>query len=255
MRFKQRLWSFILPILTVVSFELILRWPWLVFLLAPVLLVMSFVAVRLLLGSNLKTPITRWRFWLSPAVFYLSSFGIFFLVGSGWMRHLLALLCAVLIGFYFESIFTYVWEHQWYEAYSLENISSYLNGLSAFFISSSFLGFTTLLQVPLWLMIPLPFLFYFVLAWQMFWVTKLEWVKTRAWVTVIALLIGELLFVLQFLPINFLLSGAIATVIWYTLISLSRSYLLGYWSRKLWTRYLVFNVILISVLLGGARWI
>ncbi len=72
---------------------------------------------------------------------------------------------------------------------------------------------------------------------------------------VIALLISELLVVLQFLPISFLLSGAIATVLWYTLISLARSYLLGYWSRRLWVRYLIFNVVLISVLLGGARWI
>lgn len=250
----RRLLPLALAIVTFLGFESALLRPKAVFFVAPVLLFLSFFAVQTILGRGLKTPASRLNFWISPAIFYVVNFGLIFLLESVAFRHLLALGGAILVGLFLEGVYTYIWEHDWYEAYSLENISSYINSLSAFALGGVSLGFMTFLQIPVWLIFILPFLFYFLLSWQSFWIAKIPPRAGFIYAGAATLIILEIFLTLSLLPLHFLTAGAVLAIFWYTLISLFRAYLLGFWSRGVVLRYLTAIIILIGALLSTARW-
>lgn len=252
---RRRLWSLILPLLVFLSFELILTRPSAVFFVAPLFVLIIFGAIFLTLGRGLKTPSSRWNFWLAPAIFYLSSLSLFFLLEKFWTRHFLAAAAAILIGFFFEGVYIYIWEHDVYEAYSLENLSNYLNSLSIFFLSSSLFALINFVQLSIWLAAIPALLVYFFLSWQTFWMSKIPWPISRHFIFLLTLVFLEIFFVLSFLPLHFLILGAVLTIVWYTFINLCRAQLLGFWSKKLWLRYLIIFLFLTGILFTTARWI
>lgn len=254
MRAPRRVLTFLLPVFTFVAFETVFRHPAWVLWILPLLLAVLFAAIFLILGRGLKTPSSRWNFWIGPAVFYLCAFGIAFLIEEAFARHVLAFAGAVLMGLFFESIYTYIWEHDWYEAYSLENISGYINGISAFFAGSIFLGFETFLQIPLWLTMEFVILIYGLLTWQAFWIARIPWSAGKYSVAVITLILGEFFFAFSTLPAHYLISGAALGVLWYTFISIARAYHLNFLTRSVVVRHLILSGGLLAALFASARW-
>lgn len=255
MRLPRRTLTFLLPAITIAVFEAVFRWPPAVLFLLPALLIFLFAAIFVVLGRGLKTPSSRWNFWLGPALFYICAFAILFLLESARVRYALVFAGALLMGLFFESIYTYIWEHEWYEAYSLENISSYLNSLSVFLAGSAFLGLKTFLQAPFWLPLPLVALIYGLLAWQTFWIAKVPWNAGRLFSFVVTLIMVEFFLVFSFLPIHYLVAGAALGVLWYTLTSLSRAHLLGVLSSRIIFRYVALSGALLALLFSTARWL
>lgn len=251
----HRIWPIILALLTFFGFELVANRPKAVLFILPALLLLSFLAVYLLLGPRLKTRTSRWKFWLMPAIFYFSSFAMFFLIEEVWLRRVLAVVAAVLIGLFLESIHTYIWEHEWYETYSLENIAGYLNVLSAFLFSAALLGFMTFLQLPLWAAAPFVFLIYFVLSWEALWLAKIQWSDSRPFALVIAVIFFEIFIVFSCLPAHFLVEGAIIGVLWYTFVSVARAFIMGFWNKRMAWRYLLMALFFVAALMLTTKWI
>ncbi|MDP3245223.1 MAG: hypothetical protein Q8M83_06245 [bacterium] len=251
----HRIWPIGLALLTFFGFELVASRPKAALFVLPVLFLLSFLAVCLLLGPHLKTPSSRWKFWLMPAIFYFSSFAMFFLIEEIWLRRVLAAVSAALIGLFLESIHTYIWEHEWYEIYSLENIAGYLNVLSAFLFSAALLGFMTFLQLPLWAAAPFVFLVYFVLTWEVLWLAKVQWSDSRPFALAIGAIFFEIFIIFSSLPAHFLVEGAVIGVLWYTFVSAARAFLLGFWNKRLAWRYVAMAIIFIGALLVTAKWI
>ncbi|MEK7607088.1 MAG: hypothetical protein AAB444_02760 [Patescibacteria group bacterium] len=254
MHAPRRVLTFLLPVLTFLAFEAVFRRPAWVLWILPVLLIILLAAIFFILGRGLKTPSSRWNFCIGPAVFYLCAFATVFLIEEAFARHALAVAGAILIGLFFESIYTYIWEHEWYEAYSLENISGYLNSISAFLAGSAFLGMEVFLQVPRWMMLEFVVLVYGLLTWQAFWIARIPWSSGKYFVAVITLILAEFFFAFSTLPAHYLISGAALGVLWYTFISLSRAHHLGFLTRGVVVRHLVLSGLLLAALFGSARW-
>lgn len=255
MKIQYHIWSFILPVLVFLGFELILFQPSAVFFVVPALFLGVFLAVYSILGRKLKTKSSRWYFWLPLAIFYLSAFSLFFLLESFWFSQLLVVFGAVLTGLFLESIYTYIWDHEWYEAYSLENISGYLNSSSIFFISASLIGFATFMQISIWLMLIPICILSFLLSWQTFWISKISWQMSRFFILALTLILTELFLVVSLLPVHFFISGAVMLITWYTFIGISKAHLLNFWRQKMVIRYLIIDILLLSALLSLTPWV
>lgn len=222
---------------------------------AIVLLLLDFIAIQMLLGPGLKTKRSRWEFLIIPVFLIWSAIAFALLLESSVVRQILAVVVALCTLLYFESMFTYVWQHEQYVAFSLENLSGYAATLAIFFISASLLGMSTLLDWPLVALLLVYLVALALIGYEIFWVSKLLSQQSMLFTLVITLLLGELFVVMRALPLHFLSGGAALTVLWYTAVILARARLTGVLTAKMVKRHLGLAGLLLLVILGTARWI
>ena len=161
----------------------------------------------------------------------------------------------IVLVFFFESLATYIWRHSEYEAFSLENLSGYTLTLATFFGSAAVLGFSVLLDVPWFAMVVGMMVFSFLINYKFFWISKISGRPAILTVLVLTLLQTQLIIVLRLMPLHFMTSGAIATLVWYVGVILSRAWALGFLTPKMVKRHLALGAILLALLLGTPRWI
>lgn len=242
-------------VLTLIGLEIFLAKTQTYRTVAIALLLVDLVAIHVLLGPGLKTKRSRLEFLIIPVFLTWSGITFALLTESATVRHILAVVVALCTLLYFESMFTYVWQHQQYVAFSLENLSGYAATLTIFFISASLLGMSVLLDLHLvWLLLA-----YLVslglIGYELFWVSKLLSQQSLLFTLVITLMLGELFLVMRALPLHYLSGGAALTVLWYTAVILARARLTGVLTAKMVKRHLGLAAILLLVILGTARWI
>lgn len=234
-------------------FELVFQKPRLIVGSGLIIPLIFFITIYYILGKNLKTPLARFKFLITPTLFSWSALAFSLLVESALARHILALLVFVFLVLFFESMITYVWRHETYVGYSLENLSAYALTLTVFLASTSFIGFYILLDLNLGLTTALALLMFLPVNFELFWISKLPAGPSLRCTGVLTLLLLELFLALALLPFHFIVSGAIITVLWYTAVSLSRAHLLGILARKLVYRHLILSGTLLLLLIITAQ--
>lgn len=236
-------------------FELTLRSAQRVIPVAVILPLFYFLVIAILLGSGLKTRLVRFKFLIAPAALSTTALAFLLLVEASYLRHAIAFVVAVVLIFFFESLATYIWRHSEYEAFSLENLSGYTLTLATFFGSASVLGFAVLLDVPWFVMVIGMIIFSFLINYKLFWISKIVGRQGILTVLVLTLLQTQLIIVLRLIPLHFMTSGAIVTLVWYVSVILLRASALGLLTRKMVIRHLALGAILLALLLGTPHWI
>ncbi|MDO8505293.1 MAG: hypothetical protein Q7S48_01795 [bacterium] len=234
-------------------FELVFKRPRAIDICGLIIPLIFFITIYYILGKNLKTPLARFKFLITPTLFAWSALAFSLLVESAAARHILAFLVFIFLVLFFESIITYVWRHETYVGYSLENLSAYALTLTVFLASASLIGFYILLDLNLGLIALFALLVFFPVNFELFWIGKLPVVPSLRCAGVLTLIFLELFLVLALLPFHFIVAGAIITVLWYTAISLSRAHLLGIFSRKMLIRHLILCGVLLLLLIISAQ--
>jgi hypothetical protein len=250
----NRFFSLILAILIFIGFEVLFKKPdWIYFLI----LYFIFVTAALIwqaIGKGLITFGARWKFLITPLSLVLS--GLFFIIflENLFLKHFLAILISILVGFFLENIIIYIYFHERYQASSLENISNYLNLISIFFFTSSIFGVFSFLNISLWLLTILILVIVALLIYETMWINKFFSFKKWIYILVISLISVETFWAVTFLPVSFYVSGAILTIVYYILSGLSRNYLLGILDKRILKRYLIVSIIVLILILGTAKW-
>lgn len=243
------------PFLIFASYELLLKKPFLIYWLFPILILTVAALIWKLIGKGLITIIARWNFLISPL--FLMVGGLFFILflENQLFKHFLIFLVAFLLGLYLEAIFIYIYRHEKYQINSLENISSYINLISLLFFYSGFFGLLIFLNISVWLVVLLVLLVTVSLAYQTMWINKIDFKKSFLYILIIGLILCQLAWVISFLPIDFYASGAFLSVVYYLLSGLSRFYLLGTLNSLVIKRHLIIGSIVLILILGTTRWI
>ena len=244
-----------LAVLTFVLFEAVYYQPRLVFWIGALQPVIFFAAIYLILGPRLKTPWSRFKFLITPTLLVWSALAFSLLLEGNVTRHFLALLVALFSVLFFESIFTYVWRHDTYESYSLENLSSYALTLTVFLGSAALLGLSVLLGVALGVVVLTGCALFLAVNYEFCWMSKLPPARIPLILGVITLLLLELFLGFLFLPFHFMSAGAALTVFWYTAVSIVRAFALGLLTGKMVRRHLMLSGGLIILLFLTTRWI
>lgn len=244
-----------LALFTFILFEIVYYRPTTVFFIGILEPFIFFGAIYLTLGANLKTSSSRFKFLITPTLLVWSALAFSLLLEGRLGRHLLAMVVALFLVLFFESMFTYIWRHDTYQTYSLENLSAYALTLTVFLGSASLLGLSVLLDVHMGLIVFLALLLFGAVHYELVWMSKLP--SSRIWLTlsVLTLFLLECVMVFMFLPFHFMVSGAALTVIWYTITSIVRASELGLLTKKMTQRHLVLGGGLLAVLLLATRWI
>lgn len=232
--------------------EVVYRRPAWIFGLGVGVPLILFLAIYAIMGRRLKTPATRFKFLITPTFLTWSALTFALVIESALARHLLAVLVALFLVLFFESIITYIWRHDAYLTYSLENLSAYALTLSVFLGVSTLLGFSVLLDLSGALLGLIVLLSLAAINYGFFWVSKLSPSQIRLAALTLTLTLTELWFAFDLLPLHFVVSGAMLTVLWYTAASILRAHFLGVLTRKMVYRHLTLASVLLAILMVTA---
>ena len=223
-----------------------------------VALLFSFFCVSLLFARLLKWRAQEFSFWFFLGIaclFFLSSFGMLFLFETLWVSIALSLVCAALLVLMSEFVFLYIHLPSQYQPFSLEHLTSLLNLLSIFFLSSFAFATRLLIQLPLALLAILFFFVTFFLVFGVLWVTKAESFRSRLYALFGAIVLTELFASLTFFPTGFYTNAAFMTIFFYVFFGLTRMEALHKLSREVVKRY-VFTSILLVLFIGiSSKWL
>lgn len=246
---------FLAPAVILALFEIVYQKPAWIFFIGALTPFLMFSAVFLIMGPGLKTPVTRLKFLIAPTFMTWSALAFSLLVERSLLRHLLAVVVAIFLILFLESIVTYIWRHEAYEGYSLENLTAYALLLTVFLGSSVMLGMRVLLDINFFVMAILFLVMIVGVNYKLFWVSKLPVAAFFRFAAVLTIVLFELFVSLTFLPFHFMVSGALTTVSWYIAASVSRAHLLNLLTPKMVYRHLSLGLILTLLLLASARWV
>ncbi len=194
------------------------------------------------------------KFLILPALF-LTSLGIYsILFASKFFVQFLFILNAVYLYFYFRTIYYYLIQPTLYKDLSFENVSSYGNFLTFFFVSSVIYGLQSFLNITVWpLMIALTIIA-ILIVYQVIWANKIKSKFSIIYILISSLVLVELGWSISFLPLNFNVAGLLLAISYYMLIGLVRHHLLEKLDKKIVKLYLMFGFGSIFIVLLTARW-
>jgi hypothetical protein len=251
----NRLIPIITPLLIFSALELFFFKPQFIYFIFIFLILLIGGATWKIIGKGLVNVSVRWLYLLTPFAFLISGILFLMFLEQPWEKHLLALSLAFFCGVFLENIFVYIYQHAKYQVNSLENISNYLNLTSMFLFNSSLFGFSVFLNVALWQLSLISFIFTFTLTFQTVWINRINIRAAPLQISVICLILFELFWAVSFLPTAFYVNGLIIAISFYLMNNLMRLHLLNSLNKKVIRRYFVLCSLIIFFILLTAQWV
>jgi hypothetical protein len=251
----NRLIPLITPLLIFSGLELFFFKPHFIYFIFIFLVLVIGGATWKIIGKGLMDVAVRWLYLLTPLLFLTSGIMFLMFLERPWARHLLALSLSFFCGVFLENIFIYIYQHEKYQANSLENISNYLNLAAMFLFSSSLFGFSVFLNTPLWQLSLISFVFTFALTFQTIWINKINIHVAPLQIFIICLILFELFWAVSFLPTAFYVNGLIIAISFYLMNNLMRLHLLNSLNKKVIRRYFILCGLTIFFVLLTAQWV
>jgi len=192
---------------------------------------------------------------ITPFFFLGFSFVFIFFMEGSLLEQLVILTIVFLWWTFIENVFLFFYQPVRYQPYSLENITSYLNLITVFLVSSSLHSFIIFLGFSGALSLLLIFLITLLLVLQMIVINKISIKKNFGLIITLALMIAELFWVTKFLPSSYLVNGLIIAISYYLLTGIISHWFLESLDKKVLKRYLGISGTLFLLIVLSARWI
>jgi len=227
------------------SLEIIVIKAHFVFLIAIFLFLMSLYEGRKIGG--------RWLFSVLPVFFVLSSVALLYLIGLAYEQQIFIVLASIM--YYFSLFSAYRLGR-----YSGDQTAKGMNMAAAFatifFTYSGVYGLYLNFLVPLYYLMLAYLLVTLLVSFQYFAIIKknqrkLVWIYSF----LLALIMTEIVWTMNFWPFGYLTTGVIALILYYVLWDLTQSYFLNLLSHKRVVANVVFFSVLVVMVLLTAKWI
>ncbi|MBI2472955.1 hypothetical protein HYV70_00155 [Candidatus Uhrbacteria bacterium] len=215
-----------------------------------------FIAIVLarLLGWHVRT-FQFWHLLGTPTLFFISSFGPFFLLEHLLAKVVLAVLVIFFLFLFVEHVFSFTYLPMNYQPFTLEYLSQLLHILSVFFLSTLGFGLSLFLHTPLWFISLIFFFILFFIVYGTLWAGKVDPERARPYAFAGALLTTELFASLSFLPTGFYSNATFLALGVYVFLGLSRAHALHKLSREVLKRYLVLFFFLTVIIVVTSQWV
>ncbi|PIU07490.1 MAG: hypothetical protein COZ85_03280 [Candidatus Moranbacteria bacterium CG_4_8_14_3_um_filter_34_16] len=195
----------------------------------------------------------KWSFSVLPVLFSISSGVLLYLITLSFEQQIFILLAFLM---YYLSLFgAYrLGQYDGDKTASGMNMSSAMSTL--FFVFSSSFGIYLNFLVPLYWLILTYLIATLLVSYQYLIIIKKE-DKKIVWIYsfLLALVMGEVIWVLSFWPFGYLTVGTVALIIYYIEWDLIRSYFLENLSRKKMATNFVFFSTMIALILTSSKWL
>jgi hypothetical protein len=205
------------------------------------------VAVRIITGKKMSTR-DFWNFSIFPILFS-SSLAIYsLLVVNHTIIHFLFVLNFIFGYFYLKNIYRGKQDD------FLENISSYGNLLTVFFLFSIIFGLGSFLGWPIWILILCVAGAIILVIYQILWANKVKAENILAYVFLSGLILAQICWAIYFLPFNFNTLGLVAAVCYYLLIGFIKLSLANKLTNRSIKLYLASGFIFLLLILLTTKW-
>ena len=228
--------------------------PHLIYLTVVIILLLFFFITRqfaIASGKNEKW----WNFFLLPAYFTTSLIIFTLLLSNKTLVQIIFLASIIILYLYFIAIYNYLIKENYYKKNSLENISTYSNFLTFFFVASSMYGLQSFLNISVWVLILGMILATGLIVYQVIWSLKISSNIGLLYILLVCVALVELAWSLSFLPLNFYILGIVLAICYYVVMGVARYYLLNRLDKKNIKLYLIFGFFSILTLLLTAKWL
>jgi hypothetical protein len=250
----NRFLPLIIPALVFIFYEFYSFRPKLLFVVLVLMWLIFFFTVRQFLIEG-KSREKWWSFIIIPGVFTTGLLIFSTMVPSRLIVQLLFVFNTIIVYIYFRSIYYYLVQPKRYKNDTLENLSSYGNFLSIYFISASSYGLQVFLGIEVWLTMILIIVTFALVIYQVLWINRIDMRRGFLFILVMCLALIQVAWAASFLTLSFYVLGLILAVCYYILIGLVRFYLLGRLTPSLIKIYLAFGFGSIIIVLLTANWI
>ncbi len=242
------LFIFITPLLNFLLFEAFFFRADLFYAALIISNLLILVAVRRITGKKITSG-EFWSFSILPLLFS-SSLGIYsLLVVSHVIIQLLFVLNLGFTFFYLKNIY------RGEQPDFLENISSYGNLLTVFFIFAGIYGLEEFQGWPIWILILGLAALLVIVVYQILWANRIKAQNILAYIFLITLLLVQLAWAIYYLPFNYNTLGLIATIFFYLIIGFIKLSLADKLTRRNLKLYLGSGIVFLLLVFLTAKWL
>jgi hypothetical protein len=253
----RRFLSIISPIVIALGFELFfyvnLNVKALVFLVI-FLLAILLTSLKLLIAERVRSR-NFWALAVLPILLYLLTCDYILMLGFGALRYAIIILFAFVLYAYLENLFLFYYNRAAYQVNSLENIAIFYNILLFFVLALDLNASGILLNPPLWLLSLVLVFVAFLMLSQLWWILKIKNKLKLLYLIIAVIIILEFFWALSFLPSNFYVLAIFLAIIYYFMMIVFKSKMLGELDKKLFLRYTLISGLLILITLITSHWI
>ncbi|MFA6383495.1 MAG: hypothetical protein WCX17_03660 [Parcubacteria group bacterium] len=195
----------------------------------------------------------RWLFSVLPVFFVLSSIALLYLIGLTYEQQIFIILSSCM---YYLSLFSAYRLGQYSGDQTAKGMNMAAAFATIFFTYSSAYGLYLNFFVPLYYLMLAYLIVTLLVSFQYFAIVKEKQLKI-VWIysLLLALIMTEIVWTMNFWPFGYLTTGVIALILYYVLWDLTQSYFLNLLSRKRVVANMVFFSVLIAIVLLTAKWI
>jgi len=197
----------------------------------------------------------RINFAVYPLLVLLAFFTYILLQPDRVFIQFLIFCCSLVAYYYFRALYYYFHKPGSYRTFSLENISSYGSFIAFFLFSSSFFGYQSALDLPLWMLAPLLAAFSYFLINEVFWMNKIEFRQGMIYIIALIIVIVELAWAVSCLPTNYNVAGMCLVICYYMLVGIIKHHLAGNLEAGIIKLYVGIGGASLILVLLTARWI
>jgi hypothetical protein len=195
----------------------------------------------------------KWIFSVLPVFFTLSSAALLYLVTIPFEKQIFIIISS---GLYYLSLLGAYRLEQYSEDLTAKSMNMAATAATLFFTFSSAYGFYLNFLVPIYYLMLIYSITAFLVSYQYFALIKKENKKEALlYSAILALLMAEMVWMLNYWPFGYLTTGSIALILYYILWELSRSYMLNQLNRKRVVFNMIFFTFLICMVLLSSKWI
>ncbi|HPL92784.1 MAG TPA: hypothetical protein PLB38_00690 [bacterium] len=195
------------------------------------------------------------NYLVTPALLLFSSTAFLLFINDILMYRLLAGGVAAILFLFLENVFIYLYYPHKYVLSSLENVSAYSNLLTAFFVNSAYYGLSVFLHMQSKWMFAAVFIINIILFLQTMLINHLKWQNTWFAVLMVGIILGEMVWVLQYLTWSYLVKGAVLAFSYYLLSNMFRYYFLQSLNKTVLYRHILISLGMAVLILASALWL
>ncbi|MEK7203176.1 MAG: hypothetical protein AAB653_02560 [Patescibacteria group bacterium] len=196
-----------------------------------------------------------WNFLILPALMSSTIIAYSIFLNNKILIQSLFIVDVIFLYFYLRCVYYYLIYPQSYELFSIENISSYGNWLTFFFMAVTVYGLQSFLNLPVWLLETVMLAIIILIVYQIIWVNKIDFKKGLPYILICCLILIELSWSISFLPFNYNIAGLILAIGYYVLIGLTKDHLLDKLDQKALKAYLAVGLTSLFLILLTAQWL
>ncbi len=193
-------------------------------------------------------------FLLSPFILFISSFVFVLFAENILLIRLVCAITAILLFLTIDQTLNYFYFSTKYQPYTLENLALFNNIISFFYFSSAIFSALIFLRIMLLLAVGLIYLVGFLLVFQIFWASKIEWSKSKIFCFIVPLMLTEIFIALTYLPLSFYVNALLLSTAFYFFVGLSRLFAQGNLNKRSVIIYSTIATISNILILITAQW-